>query len=85
MIDVHIRGQRLLEDWQIYKTAKPRTHVLDIQHEKDMLASLAVELQSSLLWETNSEYLERQCRRFEQMLTKFKDKIVLELLTNGTA
>lgn len=85
MIDVHVRGQRLLEDWQVYKTAKPRTHVLDIQRDKDMLASSALELQSNLLWKDDLTELEKNCQRFETMLTEFKDKIVLELLTNGTA
>ena len=53
-IDCKTKSQQLLEEWQFYKSAKPKSHVFDIQSEKDHLQKWANMLQTSLLWEDNA-------------------------------
>lgn len=85
MIDFRVRGQELLKDWQMYKSARPRDNVFDIQRDKDELQRWANFLQSTLLWESDDNRIAEACYQFEHKLTPFKDKIVIELLTGGSA
>lgn len=80
LVDCKTKGQQLLEDWYLYKTAKPKDHVFDIQIEKDNLQKWANLLQTSLLWEDNTNKTAKICYQFENQLTQFKEKIIIELL-----
>ncbi len=83
--DFRARGQELLKEWQIYRSARPRENVFDIQHDKDELQQWADVLKSALLWESNESRIAEACHQFEFRLALFKDKIVIELLTSGLA
>lgn len=85
MIDFRSRGQDLLQEWQLYKVARPKEHVLDIQQDKDDLSTWANHLQHNLLWEGDVNRIAESCHLFESKLKQFKDKIVIELLTGGAA
>ena len=85
MTDPSATAQALLDEWQCYRGARPREHVLDIQHDKDQLATWAMLLQRTMLWSTSDNELAEVCYQFESRLTQFKDKIVIELLTGGAA
>ena len=84
MIDPINHGQDLLKEWNLYKTARPREHVFDIQRDKDELAKWATLLQFNLMWEQDYNRVAEVCHQFESRLTTFKDKIVIELLTGGS-
>ena len=85
MIDHRVRGQELLKEWQLYKTARPRAHVFDIQTDKEDLARWANLLQTALLWDEDDNRIAENCYQFEHRLTAFKEKIVIELLKGGAA
>lgn len=78
-------GQELLREWSIYRTARPREHVFDIQRDKDELTKWANLLQFNLMWEQDYDRVAEVCYQFEHRLTNFKEKIVIELLTGGSA
>jgi len=84
MIDSRVHGQTLLDQWQMYKNARPRDHVFDIQRDKDELNKWAKHLQFCMLWETENNIAET-CYQFEYRLRQFKDRILIEVLTNGAA
>ena len=85
MIDPINYGQDLLREWNLYRLARPREHVFDIQSDKDELAKWANLLQHNLMWEQDYARVAEVCYQFESRLTTFKDKIVIELLTGGSA
>lgn len=85
MTDFRSMGQDLLREWFVYKSAKPREHVFDIQRDKDDLTQWANLLQTVLLWEADEIRIAETCYEFERRLQSFKEKIVIELLTGGSA
>ena len=85
MIDTRAHGQDLLREWYVYRSARPREHVFDIQSDKDNLTLWANNLQTTLLWESNENVIAESCYQFETRLESFKEKIVVELLTGGAA
>ena len=85
MTDYRVKGQDLLQEWRLYKSARPKEHALDIQSDKDELAKWATNLQTILLWEGDVNRIAECCYQFENRLAQFKDKIVIELLTGGAA
>ena len=85
MTDFRSLGQDLLREWFVYKSAKPREHVFDIQRDKDDLTQWAKLLQTVLLWESDENRIAETCHEFERRLESFKEKIVIELLTGGSA
>lgn len=84
-VDVRSAGQELLKEWYLYKSARPRAHVFDIQRDKDELTQWAGILQTTLLWEADENRIAEACHQFGLRLTTFKEKIVIELLTGGPA
>ena len=84
MMDYVNRGQDLLREWYLYRSARPKEHVLDIQRDKDELQRWAGLLQTTLLWEADSSRIAETCYQFEIRLQSFKEKIVIELLTGGS-
>lgn len=82
--DVKVLAQDLLREWYLYKNARPKSHVLDIQHDKDDLERWAKQLQTNLLWEGDLNIVAECCYQFESRLGTFKDKIIIELLTGGS-
>ena len=85
MEDPRATAQALLDEWNCYRSARPREHVLDIQYDKDQLTKWATALQRTMLWSTSDNELAEACYQFEHRLNQFKDKIVIELLTGGAA
>lgn len=85
VIDCRAQGQELLKEWYLYRSARPREHVFDIQRDKDDLAQWAGVLQTTLLWESDETRIAESCHQFELRLNSFKEKIVIELLTGGLA
>lgn len=85
MTDLVSHGQDLLKEWYLYRSARPKAHVVDIQRDKDDLQQWASFLQTTLLWEDDSTRITEACYQFESRLKIFKEKIVVELLTGGSA
>lgn len=85
MMDIRAHGHELLDEWYLYRSARPREHVFDIQNDKDNLTQWANHLQSTLLWESDPRVMAETCCQFQSRLESFKHKIVVELLTGGAA
>lgn len=85
MMDYVTHGQDLLRDWYLYRSARPKEHVLDIQKDKDDLQRWASLLQTTLLWEADATRIAETCNQFESRLKSFKEKIVIEILKGGSA
>lgn len=85
MTDYRSKAQSLLEDWYLYRLAKPREHVFDIQRDKDDLQRWAKLLRDTLLWDNNENHMVEACHQFESRLESFKQKIVIEILRGGPA
>lgn len=85
MTDFVTQGQELLREWYLYKSARPKDHVIDIQRDKDDLQKWAGLLQTTLLWEADPNRIAEACYQFEIRLESFKQKIVIEILTGGSA
>ena len=84
-MDPRIHSHDLLKEWYLYKSARPRDHVFDIQKDKDELQRWANNLQTLLLWESDLTRIAEACYQFESRFESFKNKIVIELLTGGAA
>jgi hypothetical protein len=85
MTDPKATARELLNEWNRYKVAKPRNHALDIQYEKDQLSRWAETLRGNMLWSTDLTEITENCYQFQTRLSRFKDNIIIELLTNGSA
>ena len=77
------RAAELLDEFDSCCKAKPMHDVVTIQLYKDSVADCAYHLATQRGWGTEAE-LEEACLQFEPMLKQLKEKVVLEILQNGT-
>jgi hypothetical protein len=83
MTDWKDRADKLLEEFNLCCRAKPKHDAVNIQLEKDSVYKWAVHLNNQRGWGTDNEIAEA-CLQFEPRLAKLKEKLVMEILTNGT-
>jgi hypothetical protein len=76
-------ARQLLQDWQLCVNAKPKHDAIDIQLEKDRCEEWAIQLMTISMWGTPNELAEA-CYQFEYRLKNLKEKIIIEVLTNGS-
>ena len=74
---------QLLQEWQLCVDAKPRHGAIDIQLEKDRCEEWAIQLMSISMWGAPNELVEA-CYQLEYRLKNLKEKIVIEVLKNGS-
>ena len=82
MIDWQQRADDLLKEFDLCCRAKPKHGVVDIQLEKDSVAKFAYHLNTQRSWGTDNEIAEA-CYQLEPKLQRLKEKLVMEILTNG--
>ncbi len=75
---------KLLEEWFVCVKAKPKSNAVDIQLDKDVLEPWAAYLDKQLAWGNDDVKLQELCYQFESRLKELKEKIVIEVLQNGT-
>jgi hypothetical protein len=85
MLDPVTKAGLLLDEWYICRNARPRQHVLDIQVDKDEVSKWADHLYKTMMWSSDPNEIAECCYQFESRFNAFKDKILIELLTNGSA
>jgi uncharacterized protein with PhoU and TrkA domain len=83
MIDWHQRADELLKEFDLCCQARPKHGVVDIQLEKDSVSKFAYNLATQRSWGSDREIAEA-CYQLEPRLKKLKEKLVMEILTNGT-
>ena len=82
MIDWKARADQLIEEFNLCVRAKPRHDAVNIQLEKDSVAKFAYHLSRQRSWGTDNEIAEA-CYQLEPRLKQLKEKLVMEILTNG--
>lgn len=82
MTDWKAQATELLEEFDLCCRAKPKHDAVDIQLEKDSCAKFAYHLSTQRSWGTDNEIAEA-CHQLEPRLKKLKEKLVMEILTNG--
>jgi hypothetical protein len=82
VIDWKQRAEELLEEFNLCCRAKPKHDAINVQLEKDSVAKFAYNLATQHSWGTENEIAEA-CYQLEPRLQKLKEKLVMEILTNG--
>jgi hypothetical protein len=77
------RAKQLLYEWTLCASAKPKYNAVDIQIEKDTCGRWATHLIHALNWGSELELAEA-CHQLESRLKPLKEKIVIEVLQNGS-
>ena len=77
------RAEKLLQEWALCQNAKPKKNAVDIQLDKDVIKPWATYLTRQLAWGDHVELVEA-CNQFESRLETLKEKIVIEVLKNGS-
>ena len=77
------RAKQLLLDWALCSKARPKHNAVNIQIEKDTCGRWAVHLIHNMNWGSELELTEA-CNQFESRLKPLKEKLVIEVLKNGS-
>lgn len=83
MTDWKQRATELLEEFDLCCRAKPKHDAINVQLEKDSVAKFAYHLATQRGWGTDNEIAEACCQ-FEPRLQLLKEKLIIEILTNGS-
>lgn len=82
MMDWKAHADQLLQEFDLCCRAKPRHDAVAVQLEKDMVAKFAHHLNTQRAWGTDHEIAEA-CHQLEPRLQQLKQKLIMEILTNG--
>lgn len=82
-MDIRQHAGDLIEDFHLCLRAKPRHNAVDVQLEKDTCAKFAYNLNTQLGWGSEVEIAEA-CHQLEFRLARLKEKLVMEILKNGS-
>lgn len=76
-------SDNLVKEWALCLNAKPKHNAVDIQLDKDRCEEWIMHLMKIRLWGNENELAEA-CYQVDSRLKTLKEKIVIEVLTNGT-
>ena len=82
-MDWRQRADELIEEYNACCRAKPKHDAVNFQLEKDKLSKWATNLATCRSWGTDTEIAEA-CHQFELRLTPLKEKLVMEILSDGS-
>ena len=82
-MDYKEHANKILREWSLCSIARPRNNAIDIQIEKDVCSRWAVNLIQNLNWGSEVEIAEA-CYQLQSRLEPLKQKIVIEVLQNGS-
>jgi hypothetical protein len=77
------RAEQILREWTLCMNARPKNNAVDIQIEKDTCGRFATSLIHNLNWGSDGQIAEA-CNQLESRLKPLKEKIVIEVLQNGS-
>jgi hypothetical protein len=83
MIDWRHRADELLKEFDLCCKAKPKHDAINVQLEKDNCAKFAYHLSTQRGWGTDNEVAEA-CHQLEPRLKQLKEKLIIEILQNGS-
>jgi hypothetical protein len=82
-MDWRARADELLEEYRACCRARPYHNAIDVELAKESCARFASHLHTQLGWGTENDIAEA-CHQLEPRLKKFKETVVLDILTDGT-
>lgn len=82
-MDWKLYAEQLLEQFNQCIYAKPKHDAVNIQLEKDSVAKWAYNLNNQLAWGTENELAEA-CHQLEPRLKKLQEKLIIEILKDGS-
>jgi len=72
----------LVKEWTLCLEAKPKHDAVNIMIEKDQCEECVIHLMRIRLWGTENELAEA-CYQVDSRLKNLKEKLTIEVLTNG--
>lgn len=82
-MDYKEQADLLIKEWALCLDAKPKHNAVDIKLEKDQCEEWIMHLMKIRLWGTENELAEA-CYQVDARLKTLKEKIVIEVLQNGS-
>lgn len=82
-MDAREKAELLLEEYHSCLKAKPKHDAINIQLEKDSVSKWACHLNNQLGWGSDNEIAEA-CHQLEPRLKKLQEKLIIEILKNGS-
>lgn len=73
----------LIKEWSLCLDAKPKHNAVDIKLEKDQCEEWIMHLMKTRLWGTENDLAEA-CYQVDSRLKTLKEKLIIEVLTNGS-
>lgn len=73
----------LVKEWTLCLDAKPKHNAVNIKIDKDQCEQWIIHLMKTRLWGTENELAEA-CYQVERRLKLLKEKLIIEVLTNGS-
>ncbi len=83
IMDYKERAENILREWALCANARPKYNAVDIQIEKDVCGRFAVNLIHNLNWGSEQQAIEA-CHQLESRLKPLKEKIIIEVIQNGS-
>lgn len=83
MIDCRTRADQLIEEFNLCIRARPKGNAVEIQIEKDDVSHWAMYLNRQRAWGSDVEITEA-CNQLESRLKSLQEKLIIEILTNGS-
>jgi hypothetical protein len=77
------KAEQLLTEWRMCSTAQPKQNTIDIQLDKESCYKWAHQLQTMLMWGSDSEIAEAYYQ-FESRLKSYQQKVIIEILHHGS-
>ena len=81
--DIKEHARNLIAEFYLCSRAKPKSNAVDIQLEKDACAKWTNHLIRQINWGEDNDIAEA-VYQLESRLRYLKEKVVIEVLTNGT-
>jgi len=82
-MDWKLRGEELLAEYDACCRARPYHNAIDVELAKESCARFASNLNTQLNWGGENDIAEA-CYQLEPRLKKFKETVILDILTDGT-
>jgi hypothetical protein len=76
------QADNLVKEWALCLDAKPKHNAVNIKLEKDQCEQWVMHLMKTRLWGTENELAEA-CYQVDSRLKILKQKLIIEVLTNG--
>jgi len=76
-------ANHLIQEWRLCADPRPRTDAVGVRRVKDRCEDSAIPLMTTSMW-GSADDLSEACHQFESRLKILKEKIVIEVLKNGS-